>query len=105
MNSEPFMDRKGTFDSLATALANMVFPHPSVNGIKLFFLRHCRCRQISLIIFTFFLASPKFTSMARAFMGKILANITLIRKDCFQVKSNLLTDSRFTTHMNIMILN
>ncbi len=28
-----------------------------------------------------------------------------IRKDCFQVKSNLLTDSRFTTHMNIMILN
>ena len=28
-----------------------------------------------------------------------------IRKDCFQVKSNLLTDFRFTTHMNIMILN
>ncbi len=28
-----------------------------------------------------------------------------IRKDCFQVKSNLLTDSRFTTQMNIMILN
>jgi RNase H-like domain found in reverse transcriptase len=29
----------------------------------------------------------------------------IIRKDCFQVKSNLLTDFRFTTHMNIMILN
>ncbi len=28
-----------------------------------------------------------------------------IRKDCFQVKSNLLTDFRFTTRMNIMILN
>jgi hypothetical protein len=28
-----------------------------------------------------------------------------IRKDCFQVKSNLLTNFRFTTHMNIMILN
>ncbi len=28
-----------------------------------------------------------------------------IRKDCFQVKSNLLTYFRFTTHMNIMILN
>jgi len=28
-----------------------------------------------------------------------------IRKDCFQVKSNLLTGFRFTTHMNIMILN
>jgi hypothetical protein len=28
-----------------------------------------------------------------------------IRKDCFQVKSNLLTAFRFTTHMNIMILN
>jgi hypothetical protein len=31
--------------------------------------------------------------------------IPIIRKDCFQVKSNLLTDFRFTTHMNIMILN
>jgi hypothetical protein len=31
--------------------------------------------------------------------------LTNIRKDCFQVKSNLLTDFRFTTHMNIMILN
>ncbi len=31
--------------------------------------------------------------------------VTSIRKDCFQVKSNLLTDFRFTTHMNIMILN
>jgi hypothetical protein len=31
--------------------------------------------------------------------------IKIIRKDCFQVKSNLLTDFRFTTHMNIMILN
>jgi hypothetical protein len=30
---------------------------------------------------------------------------TSIRKDCFQVRSNLLTDFRFTTHMNIMILN
>ncbi len=29
----------------------------------------------------------------------------LIRKDCFQVKSNLLTAFRFTTHMNIMIPN
>ncbi len=29
----------------------------------------------------------------------------IIRKDCFQVKSNLLTDFRFTIHMNIMILN
>ncbi len=28
-----------------------------------------------------------------------------IRKDCFQVKSNLLTDLWFTTRMNIMILN
>jgi hypothetical protein len=28
-----------------------------------------------------------------------------IRKDCFQVRSNLLTDFQFTTHMNIMILN
>jgi hypothetical protein len=28
-----------------------------------------------------------------------------IRKVCFQVKSNLLTNFRFTTHMNIMILN
>ncbi len=33
---------------------------------------------------------------------KVIPNI---RKDCFQVKSNLLTDFRFTTHMNIMILN
>ncbi len=32
-------------------------------------------------------------------------SVPCIRKDCFQVKSNLLTDSRFTTHMNIMILN
>jgi hypothetical protein len=31
--------------------------------------------------------------------------LPIIRKDCFQVKSNLLTDFRFTTHMNIMILN
>ncbi len=31
--------------------------------------------------------------------------IVTIRKDCFQVKSNLLTDFRFTTHMNITILN
>ncbi len=30
---------------------------------------------------------------------------TAIRKDCFQVKSNLLTDFLYTTHMNIMILN
>jgi hypothetical protein len=28
-----------------------------------------------------------------------------IRKDCVQIKSNLLTDFWFTTHMNIMILN
>ncbi len=27
------------------------------------------------------------------------------RKDCFQVKSNLLTNFQCTTHMNIMILN
>jgi hypothetical protein len=32
-------------------------------------------------------------------------NRPVIRKDCFQVKSNLFTDFRFTTHMNIMILN
>jgi hypothetical protein len=31
--------------------------------------------------------------------------VKIIRKDCFQVKSNLLTDFRFTTNMNIMILN
>jgi len=31
--------------------------------------------------------------------------IECTRKDCFQVKSNLLTDFRFTTHMNITILN
>jgi hypothetical protein len=35
----------------------------------------------------------------------ILHSEANIRKDCFQVKSNLLTDFRFTTHMNIMILN
>jgi hypothetical protein len=34
-----------------------------------------------------------------------LVNIAPIRKDCFQVKSNLFPDFRFTTHMNIMILN
>ncbi len=34
-----------------------------------------------------------------------LKQISIIRKDCFQVKSNLLTDFRFTTHMNITILN
>ena len=28
MNSDPFIDKNGTFDSLATALANMVLPHP-----------------------------------------------------------------------------
>ena len=40
------------------------------------------------------------------FKNKVkVLNVANIRKDCFQVKSNLLTDSRFTTHMNIMILN
>ena len=28
MNSEPFIDKNGTFDSFATALANMVLPQP-----------------------------------------------------------------------------
>ena len=28
MNSDPFIERKGTFDSLATALASMVLPQP-----------------------------------------------------------------------------
>jgi hypothetical protein len=37
--------------------------------------------------------------------SSIMAVKSFIRKDCFQVKSNLLTDFRFTTHMNIMILN
>ncbi len=37
-------------------------------------------------------------------LGKTTLGI-VIRKDCFQVKSNLFTNFRFTTHMNIMILN
>jgi hypothetical protein len=38
-------------------------------------------------------------------MKREATKINSIRKDCFQVKSNLLTDFRFTTHMNIIILN
>ncbi len=40
-----------------------------------------------------------------SYLGFTLTPDGIIRKDCFQVKSNLLTDFRFTTHMNIMILN
>ncbi len=36
--------------------------------------------------------------------GTKIPNIQIIRKDCFQVKSDLLTDFWCTTHMNIMIL-
>ncbi len=32
-------------------------------------------------------------------------DVHCIRKDCFQVKSNLLTTFRFTTYIKIMILN
>jgi hypothetical protein len=44
-------------------------------------------------------------TLASADADSMLSTISSIRKDCFQVKSNLLTNFRFTTHMNIMILN
>ncbi len=41
----------------------------------------------------------------RSHLKPFISYLPCIRKDCFQVKSNLLTAFRFTTHMNIMILN
>ncbi len=60
-------------------------------GRKKFYEIGPRCKQTQLLV-----------AGTRA---SIQQEIDPIRKDCFQVKSNLLTDFRFTTHMNIMILN
>ncbi len=68
--------------------------------IELFFCRVVQGNQANLMGM---FHHRQLTSCLLFYPGNSL--VVSIRKDCFQVKSNLLTAFRFTTHMNIMILN
>jgi hypothetical protein len=60
---------------------------------------------MTLSIMTLSIMTLSIMTLSIMTLSMMTFSIRIIRKDCFQVKSNLLTDFRFTTHMNIMILN